>query len=67
MATASDEFFVRLRYCDVSGGMMIRIACGMMTSLRTRLGYGPSTSSFGLALFTAKMPALTISAMKGEV
>ena len=32
MATASDEFLVRLRYWLVSGGMMMRIACGMTTS-----------------------------------
>ena len=31
MATASEEFLVRLRYWLVSGGMMMRMACGMTT------------------------------------
>ena len=31
MATASEEFLVRFRYWLVSGGMMMRIACGMTT------------------------------------
>ena len=32
MAVASDEFLVRFRYWLVSGGMMTRSACGIMTS-----------------------------------
>ena len=32
MATASDEFLIKLRYWLVSGGMMTRIACGTTTS-----------------------------------
>ncbi len=30
MAMASDEFLVTLRYWLINGGMMTRIACGMM-------------------------------------
>ena len=31
MATASEEFLIRLRYWLVSGGTMTRIACGTTT------------------------------------
>ena len=37
MATASDEFLVRLRNCDVSGGMIILSACGRTTRRMSRV------------------------------
>ena len=42
MATASEEFLVRLRYWLVSGGMMTRIACGMTISRSVGRGRRPS-------------------------
>ena len=51
MATASEEFFVRFRYWLASGGMMIRMACGIITSRVVRLGRRPSAlGSFRLAV-----------------
>ena len=51
MATASDEFLVRLRYWLVSGGMITRIACGMTTSRSVGPARRPSASRrLGLAV-----------------
>ena len=68
MATASDEFLVRLRYWLVSGGMMMRSACGMTTSRRLWPGRRPSAPDASVwPLLTPTMPARTISAMKAAV
>ena len=68
MATASDEFFVRLRYWLVSGGMMTRMACGITTRRRVWPGVRPSEPAASVCPFeTARMPARTTSAMKAAV
>ena len=55
MATASDEFLVRLRYWLVSGGMMMRMACGTTTSRSAWPERRPSADDgFGLALADAE-------------
>ena len=65
MATASEEFLVRFRNWLVSGGMMMRIACGMTTrrSAWPLLRPIASAASFW-PLDTPWMPERTISAMK---
>ena len=68
MATASEEFLVRLRYWLVSGGMMTRIACGTTTSRSVWPGRRPSAAPLPSGRgYTAWMPARTISAMKAAV
>ena len=60
---------VRLRYWLVSGGMITRIACGMITSRSVRpvpQAERPQAASVWPWL-TARMPARTISAMKEAV
>ena len=51
MATASEEFLVRLRYWLVSGGMITRSACGMTTSRSVVPGAQPErVGRLGLAV-----------------
>ena len=68
MAIASDEFLVRLRYWLVSGGMTMRMACGMTTSRKAWPERRPSAEDASVCpLLTPRMPARTISAMKAAV
>ena len=69
MATASDEFLVRLRYWLVSGGMITRIACGMTTSRSVGPGRKPERLAPPRSgpCDTDRMPARTTSAMKAAV
>ena len=68
MKTASDEFFVRLRYSLVNGGMITRIACGMTTKFSVGPARRPSACAASVwPLWTANMPERTISAMKAAV
>ena len=68
MATASDEFLVRLRYWLVSGGMITRSASGTVTSRRVCAYVSPSAREASFRpRGTARMPARTISAMKAPV
>ena len=65
---ASEEFLVRLRYCEISGGMITRSACGRTTRLITRPGRRPSAPAASVwPRETAWMPARTFSAMKEPV
>ncbi len=51
MATASEEFLVRFRYWLASGGMIIRMACGMTTSrVVDAAAASPGRCRFGLAM-----------------
>ncbi len=68
IAMASDEFLVRFRYWLVSGGMMMRSACGTTTSRVTLDGCSPSApAASDWPLATPRMPARTISAMNEAV
>ena len=68
MATASEEFLIRLRYWLVSGGMMTRIACGTTTSRSVAPARRPSACAASVwPADTDRMPARTTSAMKAAV
>ena len=68
IATASDEFLVRLRYWLVSGGRITRIACGTTISRNVEPRDSPSDAPASICpLCTDWMPARTISAMKAAV
>ena len=68
MATASEEFLVRLRYWLVSGGTMVRNACGRMILRRVTPAGNPSAPAASVwPLLTARMPARTISEMNEPV
>ena len=65
---ASDEFLVRFRYCEMSGGMITRSACGRTTSDMIRRGRIPSAAAASVwPEEMARMPPRTISAMKAAV
>jgi len=68
MATASEEFLVRLRYWLVSGGRITRMACGMTICRSAMPGFSPSAKAASLCpRDTARMPARTTSAMNAAV
>ena len=68
MKTASEEFFVRLRYWFVSGGRITRRACGRTTSRKVGAARRPSAWAASLWPFaTDCTPARTSSAMKAAV
>ena len=68
MATASEEFLIRLRYWLVSGGMMTRIACGTTTRRSVVPERKPSACAASVwPVETASTPARTTSAMKAAV
>ena len=68
IATASEEFLVRLRYWLVSGGRITRIACGTTISRKVDPRCSPSDEPASICpLCTDWMPARTISAMKAAV
>ena len=65
---ARDEFFVKFKYWLVNGGIITLLACGSMTKFITFEGFKPIDSAASLwPLSIAKIPALTISAIKAAV
>ena len=63
IAAAKDEFFVKLRYWFVVGGIIILNAWGMITSFKTWFGVKPNDAAASFCpLLIPCIPALTHSA-----
>ena len=68
MAAANEEFFVRFKYWLVVGGIITLKACGITIKLSDWELLNPKDLAASFCpLLTAKIPALTFSAINAEV